>query len=135
MEIGKKLKEARVESGYTQETVSEIIMVSRQTISNWENQKSYPDIESVIKLSTLYNISLDRLLKGDGEMIKHLSESTNTVSSNRKLIIAISVNILLLIIMVLSSTVVTNNIYFVGLIGALAVISTSVLFFQIIKKI
>ncbi len=135
MEIGKKLKEARVESGYTQETVSEIIMVSRQTISNWENQKSYPDIESVIRLSTLYNISLDRLLKGDGEMIKHLSESTNTVSSNRKLIIAISVNILLLIIMVLSSTVVTNNIYFVGLIGALAVISTSVLFFQIIKKI
>ena len=133
MEIGKKLKEARVESGYTQETVSEIIMVSRQTISNWENQKSYPDIESVIRLSTLYNISLDRLLKGDGEMIKHLSESTNTVSSNRKLIIAISVNILLLIIMVLSSTVVTNNIYFVGLIGALAVISTSVLFFQIIK--
>ena len=135
MEIGKKLKEARVESGYNQETVSEIIMVSRQTISNWENQKSYPDIESVIRLSTLYNISLDRLLKGDGEMIKHLSESTNTVSSNRKLIIAISVNILLLIIMVLSSTVVTNNIYFVGLIGALAVISTSVLFFQIIKKI
>ena len=135
MEIGKKLKEARVESGYTQETVSEIIMVSRQTISNWENQKSYPDIESVIRLSTLYNISLDRLLKGDGEMIKHLSESTNTVSSNRKLIIAISVNILLLIIMVLSSTVVTNNIYFVGLIGALAVISTSVLFFQIIKKL
>ena len=135
MEIGKKLKEARVESGYTQETVSEIIMVSRQTISNWENQKSYPDIESVIRLSTLYNISLDRLLKGDGEMIKYLSESTNTVSSNRKLIIAISVNILLLIIMVLSSTVVTNNIYFVGLIGALAVISTSVLFFQIIKKI
>lgn len=49
----------------TQENVAEKINVSRQTISNWENEKSYPDIISVIELSNLYSISLDDLLKGD----------------------------------------------------------------------
>lgn len=63
MEIGAKLKEARTKEGLTQEEVAEAIQVSRQTISNWENEKSYPDIVSVIKLSDLYNISLDKLLQ------------------------------------------------------------------------
>ena len=48
MEIGKKLKDARMRSGFTQESVAEKVNVSRQTISNWENEKSYPDIISVI---------------------------------------------------------------------------------------
>ena len=82
MEIGKKLKNARVQSGMTQENVAEKINVSRQTISNWENEKSYPDIISVIELSNLYSISLDDLLKGDEKMIEHLEESTNVVKSN-----------------------------------------------------
>ena len=43
MEIGVKLKEARIKSGLTQENVAEKIQVSRQTISNWENEKSFPD--------------------------------------------------------------------------------------------
>ena len=68
MEIGKKLKDARMKSGFTQETVAEKINVSRQTISNWENEKSYPDIISVIELSSIYSISLDDLLKGDERM-------------------------------------------------------------------
>ena len=55
MEIGKKLKDARIKSGMTQEAVAEEIQVSRQTISNWENEKSYPDIVSVIHLSDLYS--------------------------------------------------------------------------------
>lgn len=53
MEIGVKLKEARIKSGLTQENVAEKIQVSRQTISNWENEKSFPDIVNVIKLSDL----------------------------------------------------------------------------------
>ena len=81
MEIGKKLKDARIKSGMTQEAVAEEIQVSRQTISNWENEKSYPDIVSVIHLSDLYRISLDELLKGDTAMLKHLDESTNMVNS------------------------------------------------------
>ena len=89
MEIGKKLKDARMRSGFTQESVAEKVNVSRQTISNWENEKSYPDITSVIELSNLYSISLDELLKGDEKMMEHLEESTNVVKSTRKLIGAI----------------------------------------------
>ena len=85
MEIGKKLKNARIEAGLTQEKAAEKIDVSRQTISNWENEKSYPDIISVIALSDLYSVSLDELLKGDQKMAEHLEESTNVVKSNKKL--------------------------------------------------
>ena len=60
MEIGKKLKEARLQSGLTQEKAAEKIGVSRQTISNWENEKSYPDIVSVIRLSDIYSITFER---------------------------------------------------------------------------
>lgn len=84
MEIGSKLKNVRTDSGLTQEQVAERIGVSRQTVSNWENNKSYPDIISVINLSELYSISLDELLKGDRKMINHLEESTNTVKAKQK---------------------------------------------------
>ena len=53
MEIGKKLKNARIEAGLTQEKAAEKIDVSRQTISNWENEKSYPDIILMILLIAL----------------------------------------------------------------------------------
>ena len=83
MEIGEKLREARVSAGQTQEKVAETIGVSRQTISNWENNRSYPDIISVLSLSDLYHVSLDTLLKEDQGMIAHLEESTNVVKSRR----------------------------------------------------
>ena len=84
MEIGKKLKNARIEAGLTQEKAAEKIDVSRQTISNWENEKSYPDIISVIALSDLYSVSLDELLKGDQKMAEHLEESTTDWSNSFK---------------------------------------------------
>lgn len=84
MDIGMKLKNARMNAGLTQESIAEKIGVSRQTISNWENNKSYPDIISVIHLSDLYSISLDELLKEDKKMMKHLEESTNEVKSRQK---------------------------------------------------
>jgi len=85
MNIGEKLKTARQQSHLTQEAVADLILVSRQTISNWENEKSYPDIVNLIKLSDLYQISLDTLLKDDGKMIEHLDKTTNAVKSNQKL--------------------------------------------------
>ncbi len=65
MEVGQKLKQARLKAKLTQDQVSEAIQVSRQTLSNWENERYCPDIVSVIKLSDLYNTSLDELLKGE----------------------------------------------------------------------
>lgn len=71
----------------TQEQVAGLLEVSRQTISNWENAKSYPDIVSVIKMSECYDVSLDYLLKGEQKMntyYNYLEESTNVVKSNTK---------------------------------------------------
>ncbi len=85
MDIGYKIKKARTDAGLTQEQVAEALGVSRQTLSNWENQKTYPDIVSVVKMSDLYHISLDHLLKEEKDMsdyLDYLEESTNTVKSN-----------------------------------------------------
>ena len=135
MEIGAKLKDARSRSGLTQEYVAEAVQVSRQTISNWENERSYPDIVSVIKLSDLYNISLDELLKGDEKMIGHLEESTNIVNSNRRLITAVAVNILFLILFVLVNGLIARSTYLIAGSIAVGVISTCTLFYQIILKL
>ena len=84
-DIGCKIKAARIEKKLTQEQVAELLGVSRQTISNWENEKSYPDIISVIKMSECYDVSLDYLLKGEQKMksyYDYLEESTNVVKSN-----------------------------------------------------
>ena len=134
MEIGQKLKDARIRSGLTQENVAESIDVSRQTISNWANEKSYPDIMSVIKLSDLYSISLDDLLKGDKEMIEHLEESTNVVSSNKKLITAIVIQILLIIVFVVLNVFMAENQYYLAGVFCLVLLSSTALFYQIIKK-
>lgn len=87
MEIGSKIKKSRADANLTQEQAADLLGVSRQTISNWENEKSYPDIISVLKMSNLYDVSLDYLLKGDIFMSKYtdyLDESTNVVRSKAK---------------------------------------------------
>ncbi len=135
MEIGKKLKNARTGRGFTQEDAAEAAGVSRQTISNWENEKSYPDIVSVIRLSTFYSVSLDELLKGDEEMMGHLEESTNVVSSNKKLIAAAAANIVVLaLLMILSGVLPDNKILLVGAF-TLSCVGAAALLYQIIKKI
>ena len=135
MEIGKKLKEARINSGLTQEQVAEDIKVTRQTISNWENERSYPDIMNVIDLSNLYSLSLDDLLKGDDKMIEHLEENTNIEKSNRKLIAAIMINVLLVILLVAFNMFLRDNQYYLIGVFCFAIISSAALLYQIIKKL
>lgn len=94
MDIGTKIKEARLTVQLTQEQAAEALGVSRQTMSNWENNKTYPDIVSVIKMSDLYDVSLDHLLKEKEEApmsnyIDYLEESTNTVMNQKKLSLTI----------------------------------------------
>ena len=135
MEIGQKLKDARVASGLTQEGAAEKINVSRQTISNWENEKTYPDIISVIKLSDIYSISLDDLLKGDKKMMEHLEEDTNIVKSNKRLILAIMANVFLLILFLLFNGLIVKNSYLIMGSAALGIAGTCMLFYKIIRKL
>ena len=135
MEIGKKLKNARIEAGLTQEKAAEKIDVSRQTISNWENEKSYPDIISVIALSDLYSVSLDELLKGDRKMAEHLEESTNVVKSNKKLTGAILLNIILMILLIALNMLLPEGTYYLVIVFCVVIMSSSALLYQIIKRI
>lgn len=135
MEIGKKLKNARIEAGLTQEKAVEKIDVSRQTISNWENEKSYPDIISVIALSDLYSVSLDELLKGDQKMAEHLEESTNVVKSNKKLTGAILLNIILMILLIALNMLLPEGTYYLVIVFCVVIMSSSALLYQIIKRI
>ncbi len=134
-DIGHKLKEARRKKHWTQEKIAGLLHISRQTVSNWENNKSYPDIISLIKLSDIYQVSLDNLLKEDSSMIKHLSQSTDTVASNQKLLVAISINIGLLLLFVIFNSIITENIYLIVGCALLGLTSTVFLFFQIINRI
>lgn len=65
LEIGKRLKDLRLKKGMSQEDLGEKIYVTRQTISNWENDKSYPDLNSLIRISEIFEITIDDLVKGD----------------------------------------------------------------------
>ena len=70
MELGNQIKKYRSELQISQEQLADRIYVSRQTISNWENEKSYPDVNSLILLSEVFQTSIDKLIKGDIEIMK-----------------------------------------------------------------
>ena len=70
MELGKQIKKYRTETNLFQEELADKIFVSRQTISNWENDKNYPDIKSLVLMSEVFQVSLDNLIKGDLERMK-----------------------------------------------------------------
>ena len=79
MEFGQKLKEARTKVGLTQETVAKELGVTRQTMSNWENDRSYPDLASVLRLSELYGICVEEMLKEDGSLRKKMEQRKETI--------------------------------------------------------
>ncbi|WP_299515967.1 helix-turn-helix domain-containing protein [uncultured Rummeliibacillus sp.] len=76
MEISDKLKTLREKNNLRQADVADYLSVSRKTISGWENQRSFPDINSLVRLSKLYSISLDDLLD-DEQMLEHYQEQDN----------------------------------------------------------
>ena len=83
MEFGKQIKKLRQEAQLSQEELAERIYVSRQTISNWENDKSYPDVNSLVLLSETFQISLDKLIKGDIEVMKDVIQKEEIEKMNR----------------------------------------------------
>lgn len=67
MTLGDKLSKLRKQNNYTQEQLADILGVSRQAISKWESDASYPETEKLIQLSDMYHCSLDYLLKDEIE--------------------------------------------------------------------
>lgn len=84
MGIGEILKKQRLQRGYSQEDVAKELFVSRQTISNWELAKTYPDIEKLIALSDFYEVSLDVLVKEDKKMLEKVKEDSQAYHQLRQ---------------------------------------------------
>ena len=74
MNIGTQILKIRKEKGLTQEEFGKIFHVTRQTVSNWENEKSYPDLQILIDISNRFDISLDVLIKEDVKMVKTMDK-------------------------------------------------------------
>jgi len=97
LEIGKTIKQHRAELGWSQEVLAEKAYVSRQTVSNWETEKSYPDVHSLLILSDLFGVSLDELIKGDVAVMKEQVKSKD-IRTFKKLQLIGVLGILLLIV-------------------------------------
>jgi len=100
MQLGAQLKNARQKLGVTQEIVAAELHVSRQTISSWENERSYPDIASLIALSDYYQLSLDELLKEDNGMADDLARKERALKEAQRIwLMSYVVNLLLLLLL------------------------------------
>lgn len=75
MNIAERLKDLRKEAGYSQEQVAELLNVSRQAVSKWESAQGYPDIENIVKLAQMYEVSTDYLLLGKEPPTRNAAEA------------------------------------------------------------
>lgn len=67
MKLSDKLIELRKEKGWSQEDFAEKLEVSRQAISRWENETALPDVQNILRISKLFNVTVDYLLNDDYE--------------------------------------------------------------------
>lgn len=72
MQVGKQIQHYRKKKNLSQDDLAEIIFVSRQSISNWERGATYSDIQNLLLLSKVFEVSLDKLVKGDLETMKQI---------------------------------------------------------------
>lgn len=83
MELGGRIREYRTEKSWSQEELAERCYVSRQTVSNWENEKSFPDVRSLLLLGDAFGVSLDELIKGDVEAMNEKVRSDDAKTYRR----------------------------------------------------
>lgn len=97
MEIGQQMIRYRKQQALSQEELVEKVYVSRQSISNWENDKTYPDIHSLLLLSQIFQVSLDQLIKGDIEKMKYTITQVDKKNFKRDAKVMVTLMILLMI--------------------------------------
>ncbi len=85
MSLGQQLKKLRESKGFSQEDVAKKIGIMRQAVYKWENDKSCPDIENLILLSEMYNVTLDELIKGNRTLKEkiHIDEDEDFEKENK----------------------------------------------------
>ncbi|AVV98138.1 helix-turn-helix transcriptional regulator [Lactiplantibacillus plantarum] len=83
--LAEQLKFYRESSKLSQDDIADALMISRQAVSKWENDRTYPDLDNLIRLSNLYSVSIDELLKGDARIqnkLKNDGELVDSLKSN-----------------------------------------------------
>ncbi|AWG44736.1 helix-turn-helix domain-containing protein [Priestia filamentosa] len=73
MNLGEQLKNLREQYNMSREELAQQMNVSRQAVYKWETNKGYPDIDNLIRLSELYKVTLDELIKGDSSFQKKIA--------------------------------------------------------------
>ncbi|WP_434121871.1 helix-turn-helix domain-containing protein [Salinicoccus roseus] len=73
MEFGNKLKKLRMDEGMSQEELSRELSVSRQAVYKWESNRGYPDIDNLIRISDIFNVTIDELIRNDKDMKDKIS--------------------------------------------------------------
>lgn len=104
MNLGKRILKIRKDNKMSQDYFAEALDVTRQTVSNWENSKNYPDIETLIKISDQFNISLDILLKGDKEMVSKIDKTVKNSKIFKLIIVGLSC-----LLLIIGGFIIANN--------------------------
>lgn len=92
MNIGNEIQKIRSAQGLTQEAFGELFHVTRQAVSNWENGKTYPDLQTLVEISSRFDISLDALLKADTKLVRTIDRERmiGTIKREKRLIDALT---------------------------------------------
>ncbi|CAN7544076.1 helix-turn-helix domain-containing protein [Rossellomorea sp. LjRoot5] len=83
MVFGEKLKRERTNKGWSQGELAEQLFVSRQSVSKWENGQNYPSIEIIIRLSDLFGVTIDELLRSDEELTEKVIQDSKQLAYPR----------------------------------------------------
>lgn len=131
MELGSQIKKYRNELSLSQDALAERVYVSRQTISNWENDKSYPDVNSLVLLSEVFQTSIDNLIKGDVEVMKEQVSS----EERKKFEKLSSLYAILFLVLMISPIPLVHYLEFVGIaIWSVLTVATLFIAFAVEKK-
>ncbi len=105
MDIADRLQELRKKAGYSQEQVAEMLGLSRQAVSKWESGQGKPEIDNIVKLTEIYNVSADYILLGiENRGTIAVPEKNGLCHEYKKAISIIAIIAATALIMVLSIT-------------------------------
>lgn len=139
MKISTILKQQRLRLNLTQEQVADKIFVSTKSISNWENDKNFPDIESLVRLAKLYDLSLDSLLLEGSDIMKDIKKKEKVYELQKINLIGPQLTNFIFIMMIFSPMIFKKNyipdyLYFLISLGVISNSLTAVYFKNKLNK-
>lgn len=106
MEIGQRIRTHRSAAGMSQDDLAARIYVSRQTISSWENDKTYPDVQSLLILSEVFGTTIDELIKGDVQTMNEMIDRDVTTFKRLGLVMTAFLLLVICVLVLLSAQMV-----------------------------